>query len=276
VSTRYRIKTLECYEAIADVSAQAQAHSNLSATYICRGNLERALHHAREALKIDERTGDLTGNAITEGNLAEILVMRGAYEEAIQHCQIALDLFERAGGAQGGAHNMMGFALMMLSRALTRQGLYDEAATHLDDAMALLEGSGATTYLAEARLQRAELLIATGQLERALAEDEQGLKDAREQGMRLMEIRGLWLLGRITAAAGDITTAERCLKESEDLARRAAASYERALAQLALAELYAANGRPYRRALAKAIGLLEPTGAAPDIERARRLAAEPR
>ena len=270
LSTRYRLKALESYEAAADVPAQAEAHNNLAATYISRGELDRALHHAREALQIDERTGDLTGEGMTRCNLAETLVMRGDYDEAIHHLGTAIALFERAGGTT----HIMGFALMMLSRALSREGRHDEAETRLEEAVTLLTRSGGTTFLAEARLQRAEILLARGLSEEALSECKRGLEEARALGMRLMEIRGLWLLGLITAEGGDAATAERCLRESEDLARHADAPYERGVAQLALAELYAANGRPYRRPLSRALELLGPTGAAPDIERAKRLLAK--
>jgi ATP/maltotriose-dependent transcriptional regulator MalT len=268
-STRYREKALEAYQAAADVPAQAEAHSNLSATYICRGDLERALYHAREALKIDERTGDLTGEGITRGNLAEILIMRGDHGEALRHLGVALDLLERAGGAT----HMMGFALMMLSRALTRQGRQDEAAARLDESMALLERSGATTFLAEARVQRAEILLATGEFDEALIQCDRGIDESRALGMRLIEMRGLWMRGRISGARGEYAAAEQSLLESELLARRAGASYEEGLARLARAELYAANHRPHHRTATKALALLEPTGAVPDIERARGLVA---
>lgn len=268
-SIRYRMKALESYEAATDVPAQAEAHSNLSATYICRGDLERALYHAREALKIDERTGDVTGEGITRSNLAEILIMRGEYQEATRHLGIALDLFERAGGAT----HMKGFALMMLSRALARQSLHEAATARLDESMALLERSGATTFLAEARVQRAEMLLAIGRLEEALTHCARGLEESRALGMRLIEIRGLWLRGRILGAMGDSAAAELDLLESADLARRVAAPYERGVAQLSLAELYAVTGRSYQRALNKALELLEPTGAAPELGRAHGLAA---
>lgn len=268
LSTRYRLRALESYETAEDVPAQAEAHSNLAATFICRGELERALHHAREALKIDERTGDLTGEGITRSNLAEILVVRGDYEEAIRHLRIALGLFERAGGAT----HMMGFALMLVSRALVRDGRVDEAQAALEEAEACLEKSGATTFLAEVRLQRAETLLAADRHEQALVYAERGLEEARALGMRLMEIRGLWLRGRIEGARGDLGPAELDLTQSARLAQQVAAPYEQGLAELALAEVYSVNNRPYRRPLGRALELLESTGAVPDIERAKHLA----
>ena len=269
VSTRYRLKALECYVTAADVPAQAEAHSNLAATYICRADLTRALHHAREALKIDERTGDLTGEGMTRCNLAEILVMRGDYAEATKHLQTAVDLLGRAGGAS----HSMGFAKMMLSRAFMRSGQAVEAAGALDEAVTLLHKSGATTFLAEARVQHAELLLLTGALSEALAESDRGRDEARYLGMRLIEMRALWMRGRILGALGENEAAAAALKESASLARQASAPYERGLAELALAELYAESGRPFRRPLSSALSLLEPTGALPDIERARKLAA---
>lgn len=267
-SIRYRLRALESYKDAGNVPAQAEAHSNLSATYICRGDLTRALHHAREALKIDERTGDLTGEGITRCNLAEILVMRGEYDEAARHLRTALGLFARAGGVV----HISGFVNMMLSRALMRDGKADEAAAALEESMSLLKKSGATTFVAEAQVQHAELLLLAGDYAEALSQCQKGWAAARRLGMRLIEMRALWIEGRILAAMEELQAAERSLKESDALARKAAAPYEQGLAKLALAELYAFQGRAYRAVLARAIALLEPTGALPDIERAHELA----
>jgi hypothetical protein len=106
-----------------------------------------------------------------------------------------------------------------------------------------------------------------------LAECQRGLAEARALGMKFIEMRGLRIGGRIAAAQGEVEAAQDDLRESADLARRTGAAYDRALALLDLAQVRASAGRPYRRVLATATALLAPTGAKPDIERARALAA---
>ncbi|HEX9093632.1 MAG TPA: tetratricopeptide repeat protein, partial [Coriobacteriia bacterium] len=269
LSARYRRLALDLYRQVGDLPGQAAAHSNLSVWYVLIGRLDLAVHHSREALRIDERTGDLTGAAITHTNLAENLMMQGETNEALAHLQAALDLCEQAGGRDT---TVVGFVLAQFSRAYALQGRNEEATKRLDESVTMLQRTGAATVLAEARLQRAELLLAEGQYAQAVAQCERGLSEARELGMKVVEMRGLRLMGRIERLRLDLSNSERYLRESEDLARRSSAPFDLGLALLDLAETRAAAGRPYRRVLATATALLAPTGAVPDIERARALA----
>jgi class 3 adenylate cyclase/tetratricopeptide (TPR) repeat protein len=266
LSARHRSLALELYREAGDLPGQAEAHNNLAVCLISQGYFDPALHHLQEALKIDEGAADLTGTALTHCNLGEVRVMCGDYDEAIVHLRTVLELCERAGA---GPSTPVGFALMMLSRAYACLGRHEEAVERLDESVEMLKRTGATTFLAETRVQRADFLLMAGQLDEALAQCEKGIAEARTAGMKLVEMRGLRFLGRISAARGNVDDAENSLRESEELARRASAPYERGLALLDLAEVRASAGHPYRRVLATAAALLAPTGAAPDVARAR-------
>ncbi len=268
MSIRYDSLALDAYEKVSDIRGQAEAHANLAADYTCHGDFSSALEHSRQALTVYERTGDLTAAAITHCNVAEILVTLGRYDDAIAQLETALRLCERVGG---GCTTVSGFAQLNFARALERSGRLDEAEERLRLADSLLKTAGASTFLTETAVELASVLFARGDVARARVECLGALEQARASGMRLVEARALRLLGVLSGRDGDIREAERCLRESAELARRADAPYEQALAYLELAALCAASGASFRRLRSRAIALLEPTGAAPDLERARLL-----
>jgi tetratricopeptide (TPR) repeat protein len=269
-SMHYDLRALEACRETADLRGQALAYANIASGWFYQGRFDQALEHTTRAIEIQERIGDLTAAAIAHCNVAEILNIHGRYDDAIEHLQVARQMCERVGG---GDTTVLGFTLLNLARAHARKDRPHEACDYLEESVARLKRAGATTFLAEARLHRAELLLASGQLSAAFAQCQRGLAEARGRGMKFIEMRGLRLQGRIAAARGDVEDAERSLRQSEELARRSASPYDRGLALLDLAEVRSAAGRPYRRMLATASALLAPTGAAPDIERARALEA---
>jgi class 3 adenylate cyclase/tetratricopeptide (TPR) repeat protein len=270
LATRYGLRSLDLYREVGDLTGQAQAHSNVAGCYILSGNLGSALRHALEALRIDERLGNLTGMAISNSNVAEILEMRGDLDEAVRHAQVALESSART---RGGATTVAAHSLLVLTRVHTRSGRLEEAAAHLEESVALFRKGGATTFLAETRLQRATIHLMAGEPAQALAQCERGLREARELGMKMVELRGLRLRGRIASAEGDLVAAERFLRDAVELAKRLGAPYELGLALLDLAEARAAAGREYGRVLTASLARLEASGATPDIERARALEA---
>ena len=98
--------------------------------------------------------------------------------------------------------------------------------------------------------------------------------------MRMLEARGLRILGRIALANGRTEQAETCLRESVALARRQGADYETALALLCLAEAYGmgAGGPGVRRrrgvALRQAIAIFRGLRAEGDLPRSLAMQAD--
>lgn len=268
LSARYDLLALQAYSEVGDLRGQAEAHANLVADYTLQGRLDEALTHSREALAIYNRTGDLTAMAITECNVGEILVMQGRNDEAMETLSSALAHAQRAGGS---STTIGGFALLNLSRALAALGRNDEALERIDESQARLREAGSSTFLAEARVLRAYILLASGRVDDSLAECEHALSEARQLDMRLIEARALRVQGLIAERAGNVVEAEDLFGESEATARRASSKYEQGASVLSRAELRMRTGRSHRRDARRAIALLESTGAAPEIARAKAL-----
>ncbi len=102
----------------------------------------------------------------------------------------------------------------------------------------------------------------------------QGLSHASDPRQPLALLAAHRLLGELGTNAGDFAPAQEHLGTALALADACAATYERALTLLAMAELHLTTDRDRARAaLAEARALLEPLGAKPALARAAALAA---
>ena len=84
------------------VGQLAVAHNQMGVIYFEAGDLDRALHHYREAIRLQEVQGNLHGTAETRYNVALALVHAGRLPDARQYAQAALSDFQTygAGAAQ--------------------------------------------------------------------------------------------------------------------------------------------------------------------------------
>jgi tetratricopeptide (TPR) repeat protein len=80
--------------AVKDLAA---VHNQLGAIYRTAGDLDRALHHWREAIRRVESAGHLYGTATTQYNVALALQDAGRLDDALEYAQAALGNFETSG-----------------------------------------------------------------------------------------------------------------------------------------------------------------------------------
>lgn len=99
------------------------AHNSLGAAFFDQGNIDAALHHYREALRINPRYTN------AHNNLGAALASQGKYEDAITHYRTALEIDP----SYTGAHYNIGLALSATGRA-------DEAAQEYVNALKLDPG----------------------------------------------------------------------------------------------------------------------------------------
>jgi class 3 adenylate cyclase/tetratricopeptide (TPR) repeat protein len=231
---RYRLSALELYEELGNISGQAEANNNLGACYQSLGNQEKALHHYGIALALSERIGNLANVAIAHNNVGEVLFTMGNMDEAISHLQKVVETYE----TKGESLVSCGLALVNLSRVYQQKNDYTNAFDCLEQGTSLLHKAGARGILVEALLQQAELQLATTQIEPAMLTCQSALREARKLGLKLLEARGLRILGRIDSFRGIYERAEANIQQSVTIAKQINADYERGLALLYLAELY--------------------------------------
>ncbi|MFN8514526.1 MAG: LuxR C-terminal-related transcriptional regulator [Chloroflexia bacterium] len=138
-----------------------------------------------------------------------------------------------------------------------------------------LAWSGAVRWHAENRLLQASHARASGDLATARRHAEAALAHANEPRQPLALLATCRLLGELATASGRHSDAQSHLDAAMELANACAALYERALCQLALAELRAAEGKLDEAGgiLAESRALLEPLGARPALVRADALTA---
>jgi tetratricopeptide (TPR) repeat protein len=75
----------------------AVAHNQLGAIYADAGNLDRALHHWREAIRYFEAASNKYHAAVTRGNVGLALAQAGRFPDAMEYARAALRGFESFG-----------------------------------------------------------------------------------------------------------------------------------------------------------------------------------
>jgi len=275
-AARHLRSAVRFYHEVGDLPGQAAANNNLGVCYQNLGVLGAALHHLQVALQVDQRIGNAVHAAIEHNNIGEVLLTQGRLDEAVGHFLKVVETYERAGDPLAAS----GLALVNLSRAYQRQHYYKRASERLQQGIGLLRKAGARGLLTEAYLQQAELELETGRTESALRTCGRALRESRELGTKLLEARGLRVLGRIALVRGRHTQAEADLRQSAALADRLGADYEKGLALLYLAEVYASQAQEkgfHRRcglALRQARAIFRRLGAERDLSRTERMQAD--
>jgi tetratricopeptide (TPR) repeat protein len=206
--------------------------------------------------------------AIIHNNIGEILLIQGEIDQAVEHLQRVIE----AHATNEELTAVAGLSYVNLSRCALAQRRHDDAMRDVRRGLRLLRSVGAKGLVTEARMQLAEVLLATFDIASALREAQRALKDAQSAGERLLEARGERLVGLARAAMGAIDTAAIHLATSAGLARRISAGHEEARSLMALARLRIdAGGRPRAGGLRRAAMIFERMSAAPEIAEASML-----
>jgi class 3 adenylate cyclase/tetratricopeptide (TPR) repeat protein/Mrp family chromosome partitioning ATPase len=272
LAARRDAQALRLYEELGDLPGQALSHSNLGSGLGALGRIDEQLEHYRVALEMHGRMGNVMEANMIDANLGDHYVRCGDFELAIDRFKGVLE----ACGRMPSALFLEGFACLGLARALHGLRRYEEALAALARATDVLKDAGTPSTLTEVALLRAEIEFETGRAE-ARRTCERALESARELGEPWLEGMGNRVLGRIAFAQGDEEGAESLMRESVSQAERMGAPYERGLALLALAELYAAWSDPaarrksLTRTRSRAMKDLAKVGARVALDRAREL-----
>jgi class 3 adenylate cyclase/tetratricopeptide (TPR) repeat protein len=239
-SVRHRLAALRLYEETGNLSRIFAAQGNLGVSYRALGQLEKALSYHRACLATTERIGNAAAAAMTHINLGEVLLMQGRLAEAAEEFEQTVATHRRTGHLAAPA----GMALVNLSRATLRLGRVAEATAYLEEGTEILRGTGARGLLLDARVQQAELELATGHADRAVQTARRAVLAAEEIGSDIARARALFVAANASVAAGDVRTAEQDFVASAALARELAAPYEEARASFALAQCLVEQALP--------------------------------
>ncbi len=240
-AVRHLRDSVRIYHELGDFQGQASANNNLGMCYHLQGTLDAALYYYQVALQTDQRVGDLVDAMIVGNNMGEVQMVLGRLPEAIESLERVVAAHESHGGLTGVA----GLAHVNLARCFMRSDI-DLSRRHLRIGMRLLRQAGQMGLVAEAQLEKAQLLLIQCKSRQAQAAARAALAQARNLGARLLEARGERILGEGLALDGRLIQAEVHLKASVALAREIAASHEEARSLLALARVVMKSGRRAR------------------------------
>jgi tetratricopeptide (TPR) repeat protein len=270
---RYRQSAIHLYDQLGNIPGQAQAHNNLGACYQSLGNQRLALHHFELSLMLCERIGNISNTGIAHNNVGEVLLTLGNLDESMYHLKKVVETYDTKGDPLAAC----GLALVNMSRAYQRKQCLEQAFDALNRGKELLRKAQARGLLAEALLQQAELELETSQIDRAVRTCKQVLKDTQELGLRLLQARGLHIMGRLNIARESYGQGETDLRRSIALARSINADYDRGLALLYLAELFIEqmqnkkDSQGYRSLLNRAAAIFKRVGAEADLKQVQEL-----
>jgi tetratricopeptide (TPR) repeat protein len=197
------------------------------------GDLGAATEHARRAVVACERVGDRRGACTHRGEVGWALVELGAHVEAIETLRAVLE----DAAALGHLHYPTAAALQNLGVALARIGRLEEARSAEEEAIELLRGD--PRMEGEARAILAEILVASGDLDRAAAQ----LGRAHELPLPLpIRVQVMATAAQLWRLRGDHARALEEARRSVNLLADGRDVPSEARARLVLVELLAERG----------------------------------
>ncbi len=131
------ILAMELGRQLESSTVQARAHFNLAQAYHLAGDGDKAVSHARRALRLCRASGNQWGEGVSLNSLGWYLAHLGKYRAALDYCTRALALHRQISSRSGQAA-----ALDSLGYVHFRLGKYTEAVGCYQDAIAVHGGTG--------------------------------------------------------------------------------------------------------------------------------------
>ena len=263
----YYERSLQLYEARADVSGQANVLNNIGIVRRKEGRYAEALRAHANALAIRERIGDPLGIGTSRNNLAQIELARGALDEAEADFTAALKRWSAIGYAAGIALARTGLGITAVRRGDAQTGRRD-----LQQAIEEWGQLASRTYQSETERYLAEACLSSDATA-ALTWANRAVATARAVQALDQEGIALQVLGTVHASRGEMPDSLAALERSREILRGTSERQElaRTLAGLARA-LRALPPDDARRSEAdqlvlEAAGIFRELGAELDLRR---------
>ncbi len=128
-----------------DIARAIEAHGSLGSAYFNLGEIEKAMDHINESLRLSHSINNARGIARSLGNLGNIHRLQGRYAEAIECFEKIIPLVR----ASGDKHTL-GVALGNLGIVYWFLGRYSDAMSYFDQHYSIAEGIGDSIGMASA------------------------------------------------------------------------------------------------------------------------------
>ncbi len=275
---RYVEKGIERASEIGHKRVLAMCYNNLGAYYAYLGDYKLSIEATKKNVEIRRQLGDKKGEAIGLSNIGLTYKYLGEFDNVLGYLKQASDIFEEINDIRSLINNyqMIGDFLFimgqkseaqnyfekaynlarnvadqgLLGTVLYRYGVYHQdlgdskkARELYEKALPLLTAVEDKHYQSELYFSLADLLIKENNPE-ALKYARDGLRLARESGMKTGEIGGLRILGRAQALLdNDFNQGIKNIKRSIAIAQEIGAVAQSGHSFFALAEVLRASGR---------------------------------
>ena len=232
-------QSLAQYRQLGNVYGQATSHNLIANWYFAHGEWSRSDFHYHQSLDMFTQIGNVYNQVLVSNNLGGIAQKQGRLDAALGYYQRAVRLLDQIGGSLW----VFGALHMNAANTYIRRQELDAADEQLQLARAYFDQAQVRDLLPELYGLFAETAYRRGELIAAEIHGQHALALARELALPREEGCNLRIMGEIARARGEFEQAQQYLQESYRILNAAGDEYESARAQLALAQLYAAQGQ---------------------------------
>jgi putative nucleotidyltransferase with HDIG domain len=192
-----------------------RALNGLAALAQDRGDIEEAERMYREANQLGHAAGSETLIGETEQNLGTLANIRGNLTEALARYQNALQHLSRVGIARGLISTLNNLGMLHVDL-----GRLDEADEYFRRALAMCEEAGDVVRAGVVHVNRAELFLARGELDRARESCDEGFEIFSRLNYPVRKAEALKFYGVIYRESGKLHLAEIHLRQAIEIAAR--------------------------------------------------------
>jgi putative nucleotidyltransferase with HDIG domain len=191
-----------------------RALNGLGALAHSSGDLEEAEQLYRGANALGERVGDAVLMGETEQNLGILANIRGNLNEALRRYQQALEHLDRAGLARGRISSLNNLGMLHVDL-----GRLEDADIYFQRALSIAEEVGDVVRAGIVHINRAELFLALGELNRARESCDEGFEIFSRLNHPVRKAEALKFYGIIYRESGKLHLAEIHLRQAIETAR---------------------------------------------------------
>jgi tetratricopeptide (TPR) repeat protein len=207
-------EALKIDQKIGNKREEAGGLGNIGMFYSAKGDLDNALKYLTQALQIHRAIGDMQGEASDIGNIGAILAEKGDLDNALKHMKEALKIFQETGYKEGEANE-----LGNIGAILRAKGDLDNSLKHHQEALKIDQKIGYREGEAIDVGNIGLVFRAKGDLDNSLKHHQEALKISQEIGYRQGEARALINIGMIFGDRGDLDNALKYLTQALQISR---------------------------------------------------------
>jgi uncharacterized protein HemY len=263
---------------LGDILGVARSSNNLGILKRNSGEWPSALENYQRGLQVLEKIGDSEGVAIAHTNIGNVYIDMGDWNKAEANLRQSFKIAQRIANPYEIAQ-----AHLNLGRLYLSQERWEPSQSHLDAAIALYKQAGAraSSGLIDAYLLQGQVCLEQGKVQAATEWGTQSHSLLHEVTGKTTGESAEWgryeqLMGRITAAQGDITQALEHLKRAKAIFEACRTYLEVGRTAYYCAQLWLSldDATTAHAKLVEAQRIFEQLGATPDLHRTEQTLAD--